>query len=327
MKIISANEFFNSYQNFTLIIDARSPKEFKESHFEGAVNHYALDDAQHHEIGTLYKQISKFEAKKLGASYICANASEHIQNLTIAPNATIAIYCARGGLRSSSLGIILSSIGYRVSKVEHGYKGIRREVLKFLDTKPNTRFITLFGLTGSGKTKLLKELPSIDIETLANHKGSSFGGVKEQPNQKMFENTLAVELKKYENKSCFLEGESKKLGRLILPPMFYQALQNGVEIWAESSFENRVERIYQEYKNMSKDEFESSLLKIKKYISKKLYTQIQESFYGGNLKLTTSLLLKEYYDKVYKKHTTTTLRVDLDKSDCVEELKRILECN
>ena len=105
MKIISANEFFNSYQNFTLIIDARSPKEFKESHFEGAVNHYALDDAQHHEIGTLYKQISKFEAKKLGASYICANASEHIQNLTIAPNATIAIYCARGGLRSSSLGI------------------------------------------------------------------------------------------------------------------------------------------------------------------------------------------------------------------------------
>ena len=110
MNIIGANEFFNSYENFTLIIDARSPKEFNQSHFVGAKNFYALDDEQHHEIGTLYAKISKFEAKKRGAAYICSNASKHILNLNIPNSATIAIYCAKGGLRSTSLGIILSPI-------------------------------------------------------------------------------------------------------------------------------------------------------------------------------------------------------------------------
>ena len=135
----------------TIVIDARSPREYKSPHPRRPK--LTLNDEEHRIVGTLYKQVSPFEARVQGASYVCVNASNHIKALypAFTPNSKIAIYCARGGMRSSSLSTIFSSIGYRIDRIHGGYKQYRRYVVDYLDSLPSIRFITLSGHTGCGR--------------------------------------------------------------------------------------------------------------------------------------------------------------------------------
>jgi len=304
ITILNIKDFLSYIDNNSLLIDARSPDEFKESHMKNAVNLYALNNQERKEVGTLYKK-SAFDAKMLGASYMTKNISHFLQNELSAytPKTKIFIYCSRGGQRSGGIATVLDSIGFRVYKLEGGYKSYRRYVLDYLDDFKYDRFVVLDGLTGSGKSLILKEFEnSIDLEGLANHLGSSFGAINgNQPSQKQFQNSLFHELERVkEFDFVLLEGESKKIGKLHIPTFLYQKMLKSPRFWINSPINDRVERILNDYKNVDKEFFENAMQKISPYIEKKYAVKAKQAFYKGDLFNCAKILLLHYYDEVYK---------------------------
>ena len=303
---ININDFYKDINNYDLIIDARSPKEFEDSHLPTALNLYSLNDEEHHEIGEMYVQHSKQNAKVLGASYICQNASNHLKtiNKLCSLGAKIGIYCARGGLRSTSLATILSITGYRVYKIQKGYKDYRQYVLNYIQNFEHENFIVLGGNTGCGKSELIRKLsPSLDLEGLANHFGSTFGLMNgSQPTQKAFENNLAYELQNIDEKSwIFVEGESKRIGSVTQPSLLYSRLQSSLRVEITAPLEQRVKRILKDYINIDDDYFFESMNKITPYISKNSKLEAIKSYENGELFKVAEILLVDYYDKVYRK--------------------------
>ncbi|MCF6174076.1 MAG: tRNA 2-selenouridine(34) synthase MnmH, partial [Campylobacteraceae bacterium] len=306
LEIISTKDFIQHYDEFELIIDARSPSEFEHSKIHGAVNFYALSDEEHEEIGFIYKKKSKSEAKVKGASYICLNASKHIFELNklCKIGSKIAIYCARGGLRSGSLATIFSNIGYRVYKLDFGYKGFRSHVVGYLENFTHKDFIVLGGNTGCGKSELIQKLPnSINLEALANHLGSTFGSVKgEQPSQKEFQNRLFFQLLKLDtNKPIFIEGESKRIGKIILPDLLYKRMGEGKRVEITAPIEQRVQIILYDYIDIRDDFFYYCMDKITPYIKKTAKENVMIEYENRNLEKVSEILLLDYYDHVYKK--------------------------
>lgn len=305
MNILPAKEFLKA--DLSLIIDVRSPREYAESHIVCAQNFPVLDDEQFQQIGTLYHKDS-FGAKVLGASFVSQNIAKHLLNLKdkISPKKPVGIHCARGGMRSRAFFMVLQEIGYQVVLLEGGYKSYRKEVLRFLEQPPLHSFVTLVGQTGSGKSEIIQNFSdSLDIEGIAKHLGSSFGAIcGEQPSVKMFQNLLFSRLRALENAPFVLvEGESKKLGNLILPTHFYQAYQNAPKILIVAPLEQRVQRIVAQYGKISLQFFENSMQKISPFMKKEFWQEAKEAFYAGNLTRVAEILLLEYYDKVYKKES------------------------
>jgi tRNA 2-selenouridine synthase len=325
---LESDAFVASIHSFDLLIDARSPEEFSESHIPKAHNYFALSNAEHEEVGTLYKQVSRNDAKVLGASYICTNASFHVRNIYAKHRigARIGIYCARGGLRSSSLALILSSIGYQVFKLRSGYKSYRNYVLQYLETFPHERFIVLGGNTGCGKTELLQHLtPSIDLEGLAHHMGSSFGHVKgAQPSQKAFENALVDKLSAIDaSEAIFIEGESKRMGSITIPSILHTKMQQGFRVEITAPIEQRVEQILKDYDNVDASFFHHAMERITPYIKKSAKEEALLAFQSHDLHRVATILLLEYYDKVYKK----PLRIDatVDNTHTKEALVQLVK--
>ncbi|KFL35211.1 MULTISPECIES: tRNA 2-selenouridine(34) synthase MnmH [unclassified Sulfurospirillum] len=303
---LDIDAFIAQKSEFDLLIDARSPKEFYESHIANAQNFYALSDEEHQEVGTLYKQVSRNDAKLLGARYICQNVAHHLEHIakSYKIGSKIGIYCARGGLRSSSIAIILSHIGYQVFRLGGGYKQYRFYVLSYLENLPHYRFIVLGGNTGCGKSELLQSLqPSIDLEKLANHLGSSFGSIKgAQPSQKAFENSLCEILCKIDpNAYIFIEAESKKMGTCTIPALLHVRLLQGYRIEITAPLEQRIERILKEYESMTPAFFNQAMQMIAPYIKKTVKEAVLHAYEEGNLSEVAKILLIEYYDLVYKK--------------------------
>jgi tRNA 2-selenouridine synthase len=322
---ITVDEFLN--EKFDYILDARSPREFKESHIPGAINFYVLNDEQHQEVGYIYKQVSKDKAKKKGLIYVLENITGHLKNFEFKKNAKILVYCARGGERSESLHTILPKLNLKVYKLEGGYKAYRKKVVRFFENFPDYKFIVLRGNSGCGKTELLKYLnPSVDLEGLANHYGSMFGSRGEQPSQKQFENELFEILRKIPlNEYIFIEGESPKIGKIQIPGSLIKRMKEGIQIEIKAPFDMRVERILRYYGNINKEEFLTNLEKIKKYISTEIYQQLCDLYEKGELKKVAEILLEKYYDKVYKKRISNYQIINDDLKKCVNELMEIKE--
>jgi len=304
INILEIKDFLDTMDDNSLLIDARSPAEFEESHIKNAINLYALDNEERKEVGTLYKK-SPFKAKMLGASYISKNIGKYLQNelKDFTPKTKIFVYCSRGGQRSGSIATILDSIGFRVYKLKGGYKSYRNYVLNYLDNFEYDNFIVLDGLTGSGKTLIIKEFEnSIDLEGLANHYGSSFGDINgNQPSQKQFQNSIFDKLQKVSRYDfVLLEGESKKIGKLHIPSFLYKKMLKSPRIWIKSPIEDRIKRILNDYKDIDETFFENAMQKIAPYIEKKYAKEIKKAFYGGDLYNCAKILLEKYYDKVYK---------------------------
>ncbi len=304
INTLNVNDFLNEMDESSLLIDARSPEEYNESHMKNAINLYALNDIERKKVGTLYKT-SAFDAKRLGASYIAKNVSYHLQHFlsTVTPKTKIFIYCARGGQRSGGIATILENIGYRVYKLKGGYKSYRHYVLEYLDSFEQDNFIILDGLTGSGKSVILREFEnSIDLEKLANHLGSSFGAINgAQPSQKQFQNSIYDELqrtKKYD--FVIVEGESKKIGKLHIPNHLYNKILKSPRIWIDSPIHDRAQRILNDYEKIDEKFFEDAMQKISPYIEKKYALDAKKAFYNGNKIECAKILLEKYYDKVYK---------------------------
>ncbi len=305
MKTIPIDTFVTSLSHYDLIIDARSPREYSESHIPNSVNFYDLSDEEHHLVGTTYKQVSAFNARVQGAAFVCQNAARHIQELYPAynPGSKIAIYCARGGMRSGSLGTIFSSIGYPIERVEGGYKSYRAFVVNTLDNLPAIPFLTLSGHTGCGKSDLLQELDNgIDLEAMANHYGSVFGDVNgAQPLQKEFQNRLVDAILALDlSRGVFVEAESKRIGKIMLPNALHAQMEKGMKIEITAPLEQRVQRIIRMYNAMSGDFFKERMEKISPYISRENKLDVLGAFDQGNLEKVSEILLIRYYDHVYK---------------------------
>src|SRR5690349_168292 len=178
-----------NFKDFDAVIDARTPAEYALDHIPGAVSAPVLDDSQRAEVGTLYKQVSPFEAKKLGAALIAQNVAHHIEQMFRGKdkNWRPLVYCWRGGKRSGAMAHILREVGWDASTLEGGYRAYRRWVVQQLEEIPSRfGFHVIHGPTGSGKSRFLAALEragaqALDLEALAAHRGSVLGGLPQRP--------------------------------------------------------------------------------------------------------------------------------------------------
>ena len=218
---ISAAEALTTLGDYSHVIDARSEDEYAEDHLPGAVNWPSLNDEERKIVGTRYKQISQFEAKKIGAALVAKNIAAHIQRevLDKPRDWQPLVYCWRGGKRSGSLALILDQIGFRVKLVDGGYKAFRAALVADLpQLAARHDYRVVCGTTGSGKTRLLQALQAqgaqvLDLEALANHRSSVLGlipGVA-QPSQKAFDSLIWAALRSFDPaRPVYIESESKK---------------------------------------------------------------------------------------------------------------------
>ena len=233
---ISAADALAQLGQFSTVIDARSEGEYAEDHLPGAVNWPSLHDDERKIVGTRYKQISQFEAKKLGAALVAKNISEHIQRdvLDKPREWQPLLYCWRGGKRSGSLALVLDQIGFRVTLVDGGYKAFRAALVADLPQLASQhRYRVVCGPTGSGKTRLLQALAAqgaqvLDLEALANHRSSVLGlipGVA-QPSQKAYDRRIWTALRSFDAaRPVYIESESKKVGNVAVPEGLIAAMR------------------------------------------------------------------------------------------------------
>ncbi|MEO0752685.1 MAG: tRNA 2-selenouridine(34) synthase MnmH, partial [Pseudomonadota bacterium] len=234
---------------FDTLIDVRSPSEYAEDHIPGAINLPVLSDEERALVGTEYKQISPFTARKRGAALVFRNAATHIETQLAHHDGAWRplIYCWRGGQRSGAFGWMLREIGWRADTVQGGYKAFRRLVVRALYTDPLPHnLILLSGYTGTAKTDLLTRLTTrgvqtLDLEGMANHRGSLLGDHSTpQPSQKAFETALAMALTRLDPaRPVLVEAESSKIGQLIVPPSLWAAMTTAPMITVTAPLEAR----------------------------------------------------------------------------------------
>ncbi|MHB1247266.1 MAG: tRNA 2-selenouridine(34) synthase MnmH [Sulfuriferula sp.] len=243
---------------FDEIIDVRSPGEFAQDHIPGALNFPVLDDAERERVGTMYKQISAFEAKKLGAALVSYNIARHLKGYFADKPRTWKplIYCWRGGNRSGSMAHVLKQIGFDTAQMNGGYKAYRRSVMDDLESLPSRfNFRVVCGPTGSGKSRLLQALLKsgaqvLDLEELAAHRGSVLGNLPDasQPPQKMFDSQLWWALKQFKpSLPVYVEAESKKIGLLRVPDAVLTRMREGNCVRIEVATPLRVTLLKEEY--------------------------------------------------------------------------------
>ena len=248
---------------FDTIIDVRSPSEFAEDHIPGAINLPVLDDEERARVGTVYKQISPFLARKMGAALVARNAARHIEEALADKDGgwRPLVYCWRGGQRSGSFASILSQIGWRVELIAGGYKAWRALVVAEVQDRPvQAPVVVLDGNTGSAKTDILNLLPGhglqvIDLEAMANHRGSLFGHrAGGQPSQKMFETRLAMALSGLDpTRPVVIEAESSRIGDLSVPKQLWAAIAGAPRIRLEVPVAARAEYLTRAYGDLSSD--------------------------------------------------------------------------
>jgi tRNA 2-selenouridine synthase len=299
---------------FDSIIDARTPSEYAEDHIPGAVSAPVLDDAERAEVGTMYKQISPFEAKKVGASLVSRNVSHHIEKLFRDKDRAWRplVYCWRGGKRSGAMAHILREVGWDAHTLEGGYKAYRRWVVQQLNERPEQlNFVVIHGPTGSGKSRFLGALREsgaqvLDLEALAAHRGSVLGGLpgQPQPSQKMFESTLLKELISFQSeKPVFVEGESKKIGELQVPDALMQRMRASPCVALEAPLETRVELLLEEYRHFLEDRaaLEAQLDCLVALHGREKIGAWKALAQGGEWREFVARLLAEHYDPAYRR--------------------------
>jgi tRNA 2-selenouridine synthase len=263
-EIISVTQAIERLSEFDLILDARSPGEFADDHLPGAVNAPVLDDAQRAQVGTLYKQVGAFEAKRLGAALVSRNIAHTLETLLAqtAREARLLIYCWRGGNRSGSLATVLARVGWRTSLIEGGYREFRRHVVSELETLPGKlHYLVVAGRTGSGKSLILERLALLgaqvlDLEKIARHRGSVLGHLPDarQPSQKHFESQVWQQLRAFDpSKPILIESESRKIGQCQVPGGLIMAMRASPCVRIDASDEARSALLLSEYQHFVND--------------------------------------------------------------------------
>lgn len=295
-----------------LLVDVRTPLEYREDHLPGAINVPLLSNEERVEIGTLYKRTGPHGARVKGLELTAPRFPEIVEQIAEAASGRpVLVYCWRGGLRSRTVASILELTGFQVSQLEGGYKTYRAWITSFFSPfRPSGPLVVIHGLTGIGKTTFIQMLDRdrftvADLEGLARHRGSAFGelGLQQDISQKMFESLLWNELRKSPpGKPVILEGESRRIGRIFLPGNLYEAMRDGIKIWCEASLETRVDRLIEEYgREEYRDGMAQALIRIRKRLGGDKYEEIREALDKWDLRAFMSELLISYYDRVYYK--------------------------
>ena len=255
---VPASQALQRLDEYSAVIDARSESEFALDQLPGALNWPSLNDDERASIGTEYKQVSPFAARKRGAILVARNVAAHIERevLDKPKDWSPLVYCWRGGHRSGALALVLGQIGFRVHLLEGGYREYRRAVLAALEALPATfEYRVVCGSTGSGKSRLLQALRSqgaqvLDLEALAEHRGSVLGLAPGavQPGQKQFESRVWDVLRRFDpQRPVFVESESRKVGDLRVPPALIERMRTAPCLRLALALEQRVALLIADY--------------------------------------------------------------------------------
>jgi len=312
LTTIAAAEALSRLDEFDTLIDARSEDEYLEDHLPGAVNWPTLNNEERKTIGTIYKQVNAFEAKKRGAAIAARNISAHIEREVIAKpkDWKPLAYCWRGGKRSGSLSLVLSEIGFRVTLIEGGYKAFRAAVLEDIPRlAPQFDWRVICGTTGSGKTRLLQALATagaqvLDLEALANHRSSVLGAIPgvPQPTQKHFDTRVWDALRRLDPAlPVYVESESKKVGNVAVPTALMDAIRAGQCLNLVLPDAERVALLMEDYdffvreREMFCDRLDALIQIRGKQVVEGWKSQVR----AGNIEPVVQELLTLHYDPVY----------------------------
>ena len=337
LDTIEAHEFWQLAQTHT-VLDVRSPSEFESGHIPGAINLPLYDDAERAEVGTLYKKSGRDAAVLRGLKLAGPKMSELVVQATKATNGAkeILVHCWRGGMRSQSVGWLLNTAGMQPSVLEGGYKAFRKHANANFEKAWQLQVVS--GLTGAGKTRILKMLESageqvLDLEGLANHRGSAFGGIgqADQPSTEQFSNDIFAKLDSFDfAKPVWVEDEGHNVGAVVVPTPIYERLRNSPGIIFETTNELRMKNLLEDYGDLESAELEASVERIRKRLGPQNADAAIESIRRGSVEGAIELVLG-YYDKFYTKSTLSMPRgemptVRIEGLSDQEIVQRALDC-
>jgi tRNA 2-selenouridine synthase len=310
--LLSCAEALARLQSFDAVIDVRTPAEFEEDHLPGAINCPVLSEAERAQVGTMYKQIGSFEAKKVGAALVARNIAHHIDTLFLDKprDWKPLVYCWRGGNRSGAMAHILARIGWPAMQLEGGYREYRRHVNQELAELPaRFSFKVICGTTGSGKSHLLRTLAAsgaqvLDLELLAAHRGSVLGNLPgaPQPAQKAFESGIWETLRGFDpERPVFVESESKKVGKLRVPDALMDRMRDSDCVALSLPLQRRVELLMEEYSHFIADPaaLNAQLGCLVKMHGHERIVRWQAMALEGSMAQLVEELLREHYDPAY----------------------------
>ncbi len=312
LRRVTAAEAIAQLDRFDTLVDARSESEFAEDHLPGAVNWPSLNDEERRLVGTEYKQVSPFEARKRGAALVARNIARHVEREVMARPREWRplVYCWRGGQRSGALATVLGQIGFSVSVLEGGYREFRRAVIAELESLPAALDLhVVCGRTGSGKSRLLGALADagaqvLDLEALACHRGSVLGplpGVP-QPSQKGFETQLWQALRGLDpSRPVYAESESRLIGRLRVPQALLEKLRAAPCLSVEMPLEARVALLCEDYAHLVQDTglLCERLATLRELRGAAVVEHWQALARSGRTQELVRELLAEHYDPIY----------------------------
>jgi tRNA 2-selenouridine synthase len=332
------------------VLDVRSPGEFTHAHIPGAYSLPLFTDEERKIVGTAYKQQGKQKAIKIGLDYFGVKMRNMVEQAEAivkerqqsnAPNEhpnRVLVHCWRGGMRSAGVAWLLDLYGFEVYTLVGGYKAFRNWVLNQFENPYDGKVVG--GFTGSGKTDILSTLqdlnyPVLDLEGLAHHKGSAFGGIGQlpQPSQEMFENKLAWFLSLYKDRSFWLEDESQRIGVLNIPVAFWRTMRSMPVYFVEIPFENRLQYILEAYGSLEKEKLVNSIIRIQKRLgpleTKTAIGHLIEGDTGACFRI-----LLQYYDKTYEKSllkreniASLLNKISCDSVDSLVNTQNLLTCS
>lgn len=336
VKQLTIDEYFNRYAELPLI-DVRSPGEYKKGHIPEAHSIPLFEDDERAEVGTVYVRQSREKAIELGYKFVTPKLQQFIdKSEALSPDKKVVVHCWRGGMRSASFAQHLLDNGFReVYTIKGGYKAFRNYVLKTFDHP--FKLNILGGYTGSGKTEILKQLQTrgeqvVDLEGLAHHKGSAFGGIGQevQPTVEQFENNLFEAFQQLDFKQpIWLEDESHNIGRVQIPINLFRQIRELPLIFLDIPAEERAVKLVAEYGQCEADELAAAIQRIHKRLGGLAVKNALQYIEEGNYYEVTKIALF-YYDKAYQKGMNTrdqskVITIPLENTDASLNAVKILQ--
>lgn len=335
LRKLPAAEFLSLRRRISMV-DVRSPGEFAYGHIPGAVNIPLFDDRQRAEVGTLYKKEGSEKAVMRGIDLAAPQMSAKLaMALELAADKKLLVHCWRGGMRSEAMAWLFSTGGIDPVLLDGGYKAYRNHILE--DLGRDRKFIILGGLTGSGKTGILKYMmaagdPVTDLEGLASHRGSAFGalGQPPQPSSEHFANMLYDDLEmKTADTHVWLEDESRNIGTVFMPDSFFEQMRKAPVVALMMSIETRMPRLLEEYTAFPADQLEASVMRISKRLGGDKTREALEALQRGDYPTAIRITL-EYYDKSYnyglsKRPAGTVIFVETETDDVAVNAAKVKE--
>ncbi len=295
-----------------LLVDVRSPAEFTEASIPGAINVPLFSNDERAEIGTLYKQQGKMIARRRGVVIAAPKIPDFVSQIESARGLStlpVIIFCWRGGMRSLAMTSFMNLAGIPARQLSGGHKGFRSMVCDYFDHYQWPKIYVLRGLTGIGKTRILQRLeeegqPVIDLEKIANHRGSAFGGLglDKQPGQKQFEARLWARLDELRDSPYLItEGESRHIGRRAVPPRFHLAMQQQPSLWLTTSMALRTEVILADYPDLAQlhPAIARALNSLRERLGNSSVDQLLQHLDNEDWNLLIAKLMQSYYDPLY----------------------------